>query len=101
MILEKFQTDKYDNCLVFTNPDITLGELKRYIVYQCREFEKSNVNNVILFGDDYFNFAVNFFSAAFTGKEIYLIECTEREIERDCRGVAGYEESYDYAVGRR
>lgn len=73
MILEKFQTDKYDNCLVFTNPDITLGELKRYIVYQCREFEKSNVNNVILFGDDYFNFAVNFFSAAFTGKEIYLI----------------------------
>lgn len=78
MILEKFQTDKYDNELVFINPDITLGELKQYISYQCKEFEKSEIKNIILFGSDYFNFAINFFAAAFTSKQIYLISDKER-----------------------
>lgn len=78
MILEKFRTDKYDNDLVFINPDVTLGELKRYIGGQCREFQKSDIENVILFGNEYFDFMVNFFAAAFTGKKIYLISDKER-----------------------
>ena len=78
MILEKFRTDKYDKDLVFINPDITLGELKRYICYQCKEFEKSPIKNVILFGNNYFNFVINFFAAAFTKKNIYLISDKER-----------------------
>ena len=69
MILEKFRTDKYDNELVFINPDVTLKELKQYIYYQCKKFEKSEIENVILFGDDYFNFVVNFFASAFTKKK--------------------------------
>ena len=78
MILEKFRTDKYDNELVFINPDVTLKELKQYIYYQCKKFEKSEIENVILFGDDYFNFVVNFFASAFTKKNIYLISDKER-----------------------
>lgn len=78
MILEKFRTDKFDKELVFTNPDVTLGELKQYINFQCKEFEKSGIKNIILFGDNYFNFAINFFAAAFTGKNIYLISDKER-----------------------
>ncbi len=77
-MLEKFYGSKYDENILFVNPDITFGEFKKFVFYQTKEFLKSSKENVVLFGDDYFNFAVNFFAAVFTGKNIYLISDKNR-----------------------
>lgn len=73
MILEKFGTDKYNDKVLFVNPDVTFGEFKKYVCGQVEMFVKSKCENVVLFGDDYFEFAVNFFAAVFAQKNIYLI----------------------------
>lgn len=73
MILEKFFTDKYDNKIVFVNPDMTFGEFKKYVYGQKLEFEKSAKNTVVLLCENYFEYTVNFFAAVFARKEIYLL----------------------------
>ena len=73
MILDKFYTDKYDNDIIFVNPDVTYGEFKKFVYGQIREFESSPIKNTILLGDNYFEFAVNFFASIFANKNIYLI----------------------------
>ena len=73
MILEKFYTDKYDNDILFINPDMTFGEFKRHIYFQINEFKKMPQENVVLFGENYFEFGVNFFASIFAKKNIYLI----------------------------
>lgn len=73
MILEKFDTNKYDDKVLFVNPDVTYREFKKHVCGQVEEFLKSKCENVVLFGDNYFDFSVNFFSAVFAQKNIYLI----------------------------
>ncbi len=73
MILEKFGTNKYDDKVLFVNPDVTYREFKKHVCGQVEEFLKSKCENVVLFGDNYFDFSVNFFSAVFAQKNIYLI----------------------------
>ena len=34
MILEKFFTNKYDEQVVFVNPDVTFGEFKKIVIGQ-------------------------------------------------------------------
>lgn len=73
MILEKFLTAKYDEQTIFVNPDLTFGEFKKYVYGQKCEFEESNLDNVVLLCEDYFEFAVNFFAAIFAKKNIFLL----------------------------
>ena len=73
MILEKFGTNEYDNNILFVNPDVTFGEFKSYVWGQVSEFWGNKCENIVLFGDEYFDFAVNFFAAVFAQKNIYLI----------------------------
>lgn len=73
MILEKFHTTKYDEHKIFVNPDLSFGEFKKYVFHQKCEFEKHKEENTVLFCDDYFEYAVNFFGAIFAHKNIYLL----------------------------
>lgn len=73
MILEKFFTQKYDGQTMFVNPDVTFGEFKKFVLGQKKEFEKSDIENVVLLCESYFDFAVNFFAAVFARKNIYLL----------------------------
>lgn len=73
MILEKFFTQKYDTQTLFINPDVTFGEFKKFVLGQKKEFEKSDIENVVLLCESYFDFAVNFFAAVFARKNIYLL----------------------------
>ena len=75
MILEKFCTNKFDSEVVLKHAscDITYAELKQYVFAQKLEFEKENEKSVVLFGDNSFEFVVNFFAALFSQKEIYLL----------------------------
>jgi len=73
MILEKFFNDEFDNWRVFVNPDVEFGEFKRYVFGQKCALEKSEIENVVLLCEDYFEFAVNFFGAVFARKNIYLL----------------------------
>ena len=75
MILEKFYTNKFDGDVVLKCADksVTYSELKQYVYAQKMEFEKENANSVVLFGDNSFEFVVNFFAALFSKKEIYLL----------------------------
>ncbi len=82
-MLEKFYGSKYDEDILFVNPCITFGEFKKYVYYQTKEFLKSPKENAVLFGDDYFNFAVNFFAAVFARKNIYLLSDKTRLAQLD------------------
>ena len=73
MILEKFYTTKYDEHKIFVNPEMSFGEFKKYVFAQKSEFEKKKEENVVLFCDDYFEYAVNFFASIFAHKNIYLL----------------------------
>lgn len=73
MILEKFYTTEYDKQKIFVNPDMSFGEFKTFVFGQKCEFEKTKEENIVLFCDDYFEYAVNFFAAIFAHKNIYLL----------------------------
>lgn len=75
MILEKFYTTEYDENIVLIKDkkDITFSELKKYVYGQKNVFEKETANSVALFGDDSFEFVINFFAAIFSKKSIYLL----------------------------
>ena len=75
MILEKFYTNKFDSEVVLKSASdgLTYAELKQYIYAQMKEYEKEKANSVVLFGDNSFEFVVNFFAALFSQKEIYLL----------------------------
>lgn len=73
MIIEKFFTTEYDEHKIFVNPDMSFGEFKKYVFAQKSEFEKKKEENVVLFCDDYFEYAVNFFASIFAHKNIYLL----------------------------
>lgn len=73
MIIEKFFTTEYDEHKIFVNPEMSFGEFKKYVFAQKFEFEKQKEKNVVLFCDDYFEYAVNFFAAIFSHKNIYLL----------------------------
>lgn len=73
MILEKFFTNKYDNDEIFVEKNVKFSEFKDYVFYQKNEFEKSEIADVALLCENYFDFAVNFFAAIFAKKNIYLL----------------------------
>lgn len=73
MILEKFFSGEFEREKVFVNPDVEFGEFKRYVFAQKCALEKSEIENVVLLCEDYFEFAVNFFGAVFARKNIYLL----------------------------
>ena len=73
MILEKFFTDQYNNDLIFINENMTFGEFKDYVYAQKQELEKSDISEVVILCDDYFEFAVNFFASIFAKKQINLL----------------------------
>ncbi len=73
MILTKFFTSKYDEHKIFVNPEMSFGEFKKYVFGQMCEFKKQKEENVVLFCDDYFEYAVNFFASIFAHKNIYLL----------------------------
>ena len=75
MILEKFYTNKFDSEVVLksASDELTYAELKQYVYAQMQDFEKKKANSVVLFGDNSFEFVVNFFAALFSQKEIYLL----------------------------
>ena len=75
MILEKFYTTNFDNDVVLhhNGEDINFLELKKYVYSQKLQFKKKKEQAVILFGDNSFEFVVNFFAALFSNKEIYLL----------------------------
>lgn len=78
MILEKFFTDKYDDELIFINDNITFGKFKDYVYAQKEVFEKSQIKNIAILCENYFDFAVNFFAAVFAEKQINLITAPNR-----------------------
>ena len=73
MILEKFFTNEYDNDEIFVEKNVKFSEFKDYVFYQKNEFEKSQIADVVLLCENYFDFAVNFFAAIFAKKNIYLL----------------------------
>ena len=75
MILERFYTNKFDSEVVLKIGDknISYAELKQYVYAQKMEFEKERANGLVLFGDNSFEFVINFFAALFSKKEIYLL----------------------------
>ena len=75
MILEKFYTNKFDSDVVLKCADkvVTYADLKQYVSAQKIEFEREKAIAVVLFGDNSFEFVVNFFAALFSKKEIYLL----------------------------
>lgn len=73
MIIKRFFTDRDDKDLIFVRKDVTFGEFKDYVFAQKKEFEKSDINEIALLCENYFDFAVNFFAAIFAGKNINLV----------------------------
>lgn len=75
MILKKFYTDEFDseNVLVCEQGTLTISDLKKYVWFQKKVFDKTRENAVILFGDNSFEFIVNFFAGLFSNKQIYLL----------------------------
>ena len=73
MIIKRFFTDKYDNDLIFVRKDVTFEEFKDYVFAQKKEFEKSDIKEIALLCENYFDYAVNFFAAIFAGKNINLV----------------------------
>lgn len=75
MILEKFYTTEYDNEIILynKNKEVSLFELKKFIYHQAQNFNKKEEKNLILLGDDSFEFLVNFFAGLFAKKDLYLI----------------------------
>ena len=78
MILEKFFTNEYDNDEIFVEKNVKFSEFKDYVFYQKNEFEKSQIADVVLLCENYFDFAVNFFAAIFAKKKKLCILCTAR-----------------------
>ena len=78
MILEKFFTNEYDNDEIFVEKNVKFSEFKDYVFYQKNEFEKSQIADVVLLCENYFDFAVNFFAAIFAKKNIYLLTDNSR-----------------------
>lgn len=74
-MLEFFYTDKYDNEIVFKNDNesISKKEFKQYISSNL-PLLKQKKKNVVLIPDNLLTFAVNFFTSAFAGKNIYLVD---------------------------
>ncbi len=79
MIHDIFYTRKYDeNIAVYDgNKYYTFGELKELISSQC-EFLKKQSANIVIFGDDNFNFIIQFFASVFSKKNIFLV--TDKKI---------------------
>lgn len=75
MILEKFYTNNFDSDIVLhhNGEDIDFLKLKKYVYFQKLQFDKKSELAVVLFGDNSFEFVVNFFAALFSNKEIYLL----------------------------
>ncbi len=75
MILEKFYTNNFDSDIVLhhNGEDINFLELKKYVYFQKLQFDNKSEQAVVLFGDNSFEFVVNFFAALFSNKEIYLL----------------------------
>lgn len=75
MILEKFYTDGFDSesVLVYRQETLTISDLKKYVWFQKKAFDKNSENAVVLLGDNSFEFIVNFFAGLFSNKQIYLL----------------------------
>lgn len=80
MILEKFQTNKFDNEIVLLRKEqqMTMREFKQYVFAQTEFLKKSEKINMVLTYDNEFNFIVNFFASLFAQKNIYLLTDKKR-----------------------
>lgn len=74
MIKDIFYSEKYDNNVAVIDGKInyTFKELKEIISAQI-EFLKDKSENIIILGEDNFNFIIQFFASVFSGKYIYLV----------------------------
>lgn len=74
MINDYFYSDKYDDKIVlkYSEQEISLGLLKKYISFQMKSFSKTDTEKILVSGENGLEFIVNFFAAVFTGKEIFL-----------------------------
>lgn len=101
MIKDIFYSQKFDNktAVYDGKKSYTFGELKLLIASQC-EFLADKSENVIICGDNNFNFIINFFGAFFCKKNIYLVTDKKilRTFDQDCYfadNIAGMSKS-DY-----
>ena len=82
--MEFFYTEKYDEEIVLRNEhsSITKKELKQYIFKNIAVMTRKK-DNVIIAANDILTFAINFFSAVFTLKNIYLVDDINKIKESD------------------
>lgn len=74
MIEDIFYSNKYDDRIALVDGDksYSFKDLKELIAAQT-EFIKSKSENIVIPGDDNFNFIIQFFASIFADKNVYLI----------------------------
>ncbi len=82
MIKDIFYSDKYDNKIAVISGEIsyTYKDLKEFIRAQIK-YLSGKSENVVISGDDNFNFIIQFLAAIFADKNIYLV--TDKKILQD------------------
>jgi len=88
-----FYSDKYDEQIVLLKKQeqISLNNLKKYIYAKVAKLKAYSIENVVIFDENGFDFAVNFFASIFARKKIYLVSSKERLSQLDFEYVLGGE----------
>lgn len=73
-MFEKFFTDKFDDefFLVRNGEKMTFANVKELVVKKAETLDKTK--QVLIFGEDNFDFIISFFAAVFSRKEIFLAD---------------------------
>ena len=79
-VSDLFTSNTYNDKIVVRtdSADLSLKEVKKFIGFRINEFLRSNIKNVLLLGDNHFDFIINFWAAVFAGKNIYLLADKKR-----------------------
>ena len=79
-IFDLFLSPENDNNIALRTSfgDLTLKEVKQYILKRKEEFENKKIKNVVLLGENHFDFIINFWAAIFAEKNLYLITDSKR-----------------------
>lgn len=74
MIKDIFYSQKYDDKIAVYDGEkfYTYKQLKLLIISQCN-FLSDKSSNIVIFGDDNFNFIIQFFASIFCKKNIFLV----------------------------
>ena len=79
-IFEAFKNKECENMPAIAGAKriYTIKDLKPLIAPQAAELLKNSVKNVLILSENNFDFVINFLSAVFAKKEIYLLSVSKK-----------------------